>query len=282
MSRNETLIQIEDLMIDICSGKYHWKNAIEELEYLFKTACDIYDPELDYSPLLEGYFNWMGISHSSGIGRPRKSASALFVSKTDFLNQCDDLIDKHERFIRRQQQQRRSNFSRLVDKFERLVARHCKLLLVRVDVSYQYEADIDIHQFNADLRRLRRRIQSRDTCFKDVLTYSWAIEQGREKGYHCHFLLIYNGSKCMRDGYYGEQMAEVWQDITGGDGYSFNCNRKGHKDNYRRFGTLGIGMIHRSNEREVENALKAISYLARAEKEDQHLRARIPGMRCFG
>ena len=32
MNRNEILIQIEDLMLDVCSGKYHWKEAEYELE----------------------------------------------------------------------------------------------------------------------------------------------------------------------------------------------------------------------------------------------------------
>jgi hypothetical protein len=48
----------------------------------------------------------------------------------------------------------------------------------------------------------------------------------------------------MRDGYYAEQIIETWLDITNGDGCYFSCNRKSHKDNFLRQGTLGIGMIH--------------------------------------
>jgi hypothetical protein len=33
---------------------------------------------------------------------------------------------------------------------------------------------------------------------------------------------------------------------------------------------------------EVEKALNAIGYLASTDKEDQYLRAKIKGMRCFG
>ena len=195
---------------------------------------------------------------------------------------CDDLMNQHDQFIVNHKRQRSRNASALKKLFENLLSRHRKLLLVRVDVSYRYDADISISQFDADLKVLRSRIQNRDTCFKGVLDYSWAIEQGREKGYHCHLLLIYNGSKHMKDEYYGMQIGEVWQDITDGEGCYFNCNNKAHKDHFRGLGTLGIGMIHRCNERAVENAVNTILYLARADKEDQHLRAKIRGMRGFG
>jgi hypothetical protein len=37
-------------------------------------------------------------------------------------------------------------------------------------------------------------IQDGDKCFSDLEGYAWALEQGEEKGYHCHLLLIYNGA----------------------------------------------------------------------------------------
>ena len=223
----------------------------------------------------------MSIDRSSGLGRATNSSRSLFHSKTDFKNFCDELLDEHDRFINRHKRQRQRNFRALKDEFEDLLDNHCKLLLVRVDVGYLYEADTGIRQFDADLNILRSRIRDRRKCFKGVLAYSWAIEQGRDKGYHCHFLFIYNGSKHMRDGYFAEQISKTWLDVTDDDGCYFSCNRKSHKDNYLRQGTLGIGTIQRNHD-EVEKALNAIGYLASADKEDQHLRAKIKGMRCFG
>ena len=281
MNRHEVLIQIEDLMLDVCSGKYHWKEAEYELEDYREVATNIYDPELEYSPMLQGYFDLMSISRSLDLHGRTKRDSSLFRSRTDFIDFCDGLLDEHDRFINRHKRQRRRNFKVLKKNFEDLLDRHCKLLLVRVDVSYLYDANKDIHQFDADLNTFRRLIHLRHDCFEHVLDYSWAIEQGRKKGYHCHFLFIYNGSKHMCDGYYAKEVGEIWRDITNGDGCYFSCNRKSHKDNYRRQGTLGIGTIQRNHD-EVEKALNAIGYLASADKEDQHLRAKIKGMRCFG
>lgn len=282
MNRNGTLIEIEDLMLNICSGKYHWKEVHFLLDDYRQLAHDIYEPKIEYSPMLHGYFDLMLIHRPSRLIHRTKSNSRLFESKTDFMNFCDDLLDEHHDFIQKHKRQRRRNFTSLKDNFQALLAKHCKLLLVRVDVSYPYDADVDIQQFNADLQILRKRIGDRRHCFKGVLDYAWALEQGRDKGYHCHFLFIYNGSMHMQDGYYAEQIGEVWLDITDGDGCYFNCNRKKHKDSYRKQGTLGIGMIHRNLDSEVENALKAINYLAKKDKDDQHLRVKIKGMRCFG
>lgn len=282
MNRNETLIQIEDLMLYVCSGKCHWKEVQYELEDYREVATDIYDPDLEYSPMIQGYFDLMLISLSSDLHNRTRLGRSLFHSRTDFLNFCEDMLDEHERFINRHKRQRQRNFKALKDNFKGLSNNHCKLLLVRVDVSYPYDADVDIYQFNADLNIFRRRIHERRKCFKHVMDYSWAIEQGRDKGYHCHFLFIYNGSNHMRDGYFAEQIGEAWLDITNGDGCYFSCNRKSHKDNFLRQGTLGIGMIHRNDDAEVENAENAIHYLAKADKEEQHLRAKIKGMRGFG
>lgn len=283
MNRNEILIQIEDLMLSICSGKYYWQEAEYELEDYREVATDIYDPDLKYSPMLQGYFNLMSINRSLHLHNSRAGLDrSLFCSRTDFMDFCDDLLDEHKRFINRHKRQRRRNFETLKDNFEGLLDQHCKLLLVRVDVSYLSHANKDIRHFDADLTTFRRLIHLRQDCFEHVLDYSWAIEQGRNKGYHCHFLFLYNGSKHMRDAYYAKEVGEAWRDITHDDGCYFSCNRKRHKDSYRRQGTLGIGMIHRSCKDEVKNALNAIKYLARAEKKDQHLRERIRGMRCFG
>jgi hypothetical protein len=60
-------------------------------------------------------------------------------------------VVEHNHFLNRHRRQRQRNFKALKDDFETLLEKHCKLLLVRVDVSYPYDADIDICQFDADL-----------------------------------------------------------------------------------------------------------------------------------
>ena len=136
MNRNEILIQIEDLMLDVCSGKYHWKEAEYELEDYREVATDIYDPDLEYSPMLQGYLDLMSISRSLDLHGRTKRDNSLFRSRTDFIDFCDGLLNEHDRFISRHKRQRKRNFKVLKKNFEDLLDQHCKLLLVRVDVSY--------------------------------------------------------------------------------------------------------------------------------------------------
>ena len=185
------------------------------------------------------------------------------------------LIDFQKRELKNQQS--------LFEYASTLIHHYARTLVVQVDLSIkkEYQALYNIQAFNQALEVLHRRIADQDTCFSGLHGYAWALEHGISKGYHCHFLFIYNGSKHMCDGYYAKEVGEIWRDITNGDGCYFSCNRKSHKDNYLRQGTLGIGTIQRNRD-EVEKALNAIGYLASADKEDQHLRAKIKGMRCFG
>ena len=69
MSHSELLIKIEDLMLYICSGKCYWKDVQSELEDYRKKAIEIYDSDIEYSPLLQCYFDLMSIDRSSGLGR---------------------------------------------------------------------------------------------------------------------------------------------------------------------------------------------------------------------
>ena len=65
MNRHEVLIQIEDLMLDVCLDRYYWQSVMAALEDYREAATAIYDPELEYSPMLQGYFDLMSISSTS-------------------------------------------------------------------------------------------------------------------------------------------------------------------------------------------------------------------------
>jgi hypothetical protein len=81
MNHSETLIEIEDLMLYICSGKCYWKEAQSALEDYRKEATDIYDPELEYSPLLQGYFDLMSTSRSLDMNRITTHTESYFIQE---------------------------------------------------------------------------------------------------------------------------------------------------------------------------------------------------------
>ena len=167
---------------------------------------------------------------------------------------------------------------------QQLLNHYARLLFVRIDfaIKQEFQAEISLEQFQTYLKTLSNRYSNQDGCFSGLQGYAWAIEEGIDKGLHCHTLLIYDGNKHQNDFGRGLQVAQVWDDLTQGKGSCFISNAPEYKQQFAERGTLGIGMIHRNNPQEVQNALSTAMYLVNPEKELQHLRVRIPRMRTFG
>jgi len=111
MNRHEVLIQIEDLMLDVCLDRYYWQSVMAALEDYREAATAIYDPELEYSPMLQGYFDLMSISSTSSSGRAINPRRSPLQSRTAFQNFCNGLMDEHDHFILKHKRQRKRNFS---------------------------------------------------------------------------------------------------------------------------------------------------------------------------
>lgn len=162
-----------------------------------------------------------------------------------------------------------------------LLAQYSRSLVLRTDLGYRKAAQIDIKTVFRHLDTLRQLIHKRVGLFEDAVGYVWDVEQGEtEGGYHIHFSLILPGHRHQRDGYLSKLLGGLWLDITVGMGRYHSCNAE--KEKFARRGTLGIGMIHRDDVMACENAVMAIGYLAKPEKDDQYLRMKPVGRRAFG
>lgn len=263
-------------MFKVSKRKYRWNDFQFDFDTLKTKARAVHNPNCEYSPLVQAYFNLLPENISC-------EDQEIFESKSVFQCFQRELAEKQESFLDGFIDQIRDNQGSLKNYFNELLQRHRKLLLVRVDLSYSALAQPSISRFNRDVKRLVSRIQDKDTIFKDQVGYAYRLEQGgKSKGYHCHLLIIYNGSLRNSDSYLAQRVGELWIDkITEGNGQFYNCNQAEHKKYYWGLNQLGIGMIERRNSKEVGNALKAIGYLADPDKDDQYLRAPLKGMRKF-
>ena len=184
--------------------------------------------------------------------------------------------------------QSNQNSKSLEPNIRTLIADHPRLLFVRVDLKYIQEISnhITIRDFDFHMKKLRDAIHNGDTCFTHLLSHAWSLEHGgKNGGFHCHLLLIFDGAKHYKDKYLADQVGQKWQAITEGVGYCFILNTKEYKNGLARYGKLGIGMIHRNNMQEVENAVEAALYLTRPDKRDgsyQRLKVSVPNMNTFG
>lgn len=167
----------------------------------------------------------------------------------------------------------------------KLIQSYSRLLFVRIDLAIlqKYQHIVGIAEFKNYLNTIMNRIANQDSCFRDLRGYVWALEQGEQKGYHCHLLLIYDGHKHQNDYGLGQLVGKCWLEITQQKGYFFNCNCKEHKENFIQQGRLGIGMIYRNDPQLVSNALEAAEYLVNPEKTNQYLRTKTSRqMKTFG
>lgn len=276
MNEAQTLLEIENFMLKATKRTYRWTHFKADYDELKRAAEAVYDPKCEYSPLVQAYFKLLP-EHTS--------FENLEVFKDSRAFRCfqNELIEEHEYFLDKFSSNNRRNRNHLKAYFNDLVESHRKLLLVRVDLSYRFNDQPSIKQFERDVNKLVRRIQDKDTIFKDQVGYVYRLEQGgKSRGYHCHLLVIYNGSLRVRDDYLAQSIGELWlEKITKEDGIFFNCNQASHKKYYKDLDQLGIGMIERRNLKEVENAWLAISYLTDPQKDKQYLRASVQGMRQF-
>lgn len=162
--------------------------------------------------------------------------------------------------------------------------RYCKSLIVRVDLKYEQAVrdSISIAEVHLHLSKLLKRISDRDTCFKDLIGYVWALEQGGKcGGYHVHLLLIYNGNKHQNGWYFADQVSQLWRKITGAKGCHFNLHDKEYRKSFIANGVDGLDKLVRGDESKLQNVLRIGRYLTDPTKYDQRLRIKKKRMKTF-
>lgn len=153
--------------------------------------------------------------------------------------------------------------------------RYSRTVVVRVDLHYLEIVDplLRIEDLFRDLATLIRS-RERNPIFEYETGYIWSVEQGKNKGFHIHTAFFFNSAHVYSDWHMAQEIGALWEKITGGRGYSFNCNAD--KQKYTK---LGIGTIKRADTQACENVVNTMRYLA---KEEQHLRIKPIRARTFG
>ncbi len=276
MNEAQTLLAIENLMKKVIKKTYHWQDLESELDGLSKDVELISDSNRMYRPLIQAYFDLLP-------KRIKRSDEEIFYRRAAFQRFQSELREHHEEFINEFCENNKENKKSLFKYFDGLVDDHCKLLLVRVDLFYRTGRDPSIERFAQDIKRMIKRVQDKDTIFKDQVGYAYRLEQGgKSKGYHCHLLVIYNGSLRYGDSYLGMRIGEIWKEkITGDDGLFFNCNQSDYRQYHQQKDQWGLGLLERSDLAKRSKAQKMLAYLADPEKDDQYIRGPLLGMRQF-
>ena len=164
---------------------------------------------------------------------------------------------------------------------------HSRLMVVRVDLAYSSKnmggslterdlswRDINLNKVNQDREKFFNSIRQ-TSIGKFLVGYIWKLEYGEDKGFHYHMIFFFDGSKVHKDAHYADEIGKYWNQITGGIGCHFNCNRA--KSEYKR---LGIGMINHNDTELRDNLVwRVLAYLV---KKDQLIRPDVGNHRTFG
>lgn len=139
-------------------------------------------------------------------------------------------------------------------------------LFVRVDLRYtqDFADSITIERIQLDRDRLLADRRNFPALFRGLLGYMWCLEVGEFRtGYHIHLLLIYDGTVRTSSINVVDELKPIWKyKITKGEGEVFSPNLQ--ENQFAAKGTLGIGLIHRSDVRLRVNLIeRVIAYIVK-------------------
>ncbi|MFQ1043420.1 inovirus-type Gp2 protein [Acinetobacter sp. NIOH-H-8] len=287
INQEKLTLEIEKFLKRLKRERTKWDGFYSQLIDLLFDFNDIYDPDDEYTGYLKffvilrydlqridsGYLELMDELKIIGYREIRKWFLDLF-----------ELFKKDYETIEKQKDENKIE----VQEYCRLILNKCsRILVARVDLGYlqKYSSRIRVEDIYKDLDILLNRIQNKDGIFKHVIGYMWGVEQGgKSKGFHCHLAIIYdNAYRAGSAEYWGNEIIELWKDITRGYGQGYNCWNRERLAKLRRENKLGIGVIYRRDSTQVTNFIEAMQYLTDHHKRTlQYLRVKPRGRRVFG
>ena len=282
INQSTLISDVDKLVRSVLSYTLSFEDIRNRLNTLYHPFMSHFDHELFYSQTLDAFVYSttaiVGDSYPSDVVWDHDKTQQ-FISTLSYYRSDIELEDNAWHY---QETQNRQNLNIYI---RNLINHYARLLFVRVDLKYsqQHSHLVTIEDFNDHMSKLRDFISNKKTCFEHLQGNAWALEQGGVNGgLHCHLLLIYNGSERNKDYYLAKEVGEKWKAITADLGEYYSYHDPERKQRYNRNGKLGIGMIHRDNPQEVENAVYSALYLTKPDKQGQHLKVWLPSMRSFG
>ena len=278
----QVVANVHSLVTDILANAISFNETINKLKWLYCPFMTHLNTELFYSqPVFAFIYSTnaiVGNDYPENVIWDHDKTQRLITTLSYYKN---DIENERHAFIYQESQNKR----KLELYVNNLINHYSRLLFIRIDLKYAQKTSnhVSIENFDDHMSKLRDLIGNKKTCFKHLQGNAWAIEQGGiNGGLHCHLLLIYDGSERQSDWHVAKEVGEKWKMITGGLGEYYSYHDPKRKQKYQQYGKLGIGMIHRDNPQEVENAICSALYLTKPSKDEQQLKLWLPNMRTFG
>lgn len=273
------LIEIEKFVLSGMNSTQQPRSFYENFTHHLLNFHQVYNPDFSYTSLIELFCNLLyeyDLKYETSSSLYNRLKQTSFRDLQRYFNRARA---DHLNEVRQHRYNERLNANKLEDRLCELQREYSALLVVRVDLAYKVNPDIE--QVDHDLEKLRKRI-NRSIYGDDILLLVWALEQGEKKGYHCHVALVLNERKRMDAWSIAKAVGMLWEDTTGGKGSYFNCHDRRYLKQYEERGIVGIGVIFSNVPYQANKMRSTLSYLAQPEKL-QYLRVKTSRrMRTFG
>ena len=280
-------LEIESFLKRLKRQRTKWDGFYSQLTNLLLDFNDIYDPDDEYPGYLQFFVILRYDLQSIDSDEVDLKNELEMIGYTEIRQWFLDLSEDFEKDYKMIEKQKDENKIEVQEYCRSILNKCSRILVVRVDLGYlqEYSSRIRVEDIYNDLDILLNRIQNKDGIFKHVIGYMWGVEQGgKSKGFHCHLAIIYdNAYRAGGAAYWGDEIIELWRDITRDFGQGYNCWNRERLAKLRRENKLGIGVIYRRDSTQVTNFIEAMQYIADHHKRTlQYLRVKPKGRRVFG
>ena len=287
INQEKLTLKIEKFLKCLKRERTKWDGFYSQLIDLLFDFDDIYDPDDEYTGYLKFFVILRYDLQSIDSDEVDLKDELEMIGYTEIRKWFLDLYKVFEKDYETIEKQKDENKIEVQEYCRSILNKCSRILVARVDLGYlqEYSSRIRVGDIYKDLDILLNRIQNKDGIFKHVIGYIWGVEQGgKSKGFHCHLAIIYdNAYRAGSAAYWGDEIIELWRDITRDYGQGYNCWNRERVAKLRREDKLGIGVIYRCDSKQVTNFIEAMEYIADHHKRTpQYLRVKPKGRRVFG
>lgn len=290
------LVLIEKELIKLASNQHNRINesAHSRLLTLRKEKGDIQNHFVlnNFSPYLNLFFSII------------ETAKEKKYSNLEFLEALRKAMIQGDSFKKEIQQRRKAiskNKQSLLRYIESLFEYRSRLLVLRIDFSYQKDVGgcfttsegerislingvknkALLEKWSIEVRQQRNQLLKglKKKYGNDLVGYVWKLEYGADKAFHYHMIFFLDESNHRQDIKIAESIGDMWKnEITQGKGIYWNCNAT--KKHYEKNSRVATGKIKHDDNELRENLNLMASYLT---KPDYFIKVTLPeGARTFG
>ncbi|WP_179990059.1 inovirus-type Gp2 protein [Acinetobacter sp. YH12252] len=287
INQEKLTLEIEKFLKRLKRERTKWYGFYSQLTNLLLGFNDIYDPDDEYTGYLKFFVILRYDLQRIDSGYLELMDELKIIRYREIRKWFLDLFELFKKDYETIEKQKDENKIEVQEYCESIIGKYSRILVARVDLGYlqEHSSRIRVEDIYNDLDILLNRIQNKDGIFKHVVGYIWGVEQGgKSKGFHCHLAIIYdNAYRAGSAEYWGNEIIELWKDITRDFGQGYNCWNRKRVAELRSKDELGIGVIHRRDSTQVANFIRAMEYIADHHKRTpQYLRVKPRGRRVFG